>query len=223
MRRIREVLRVRHELKLTQRQISASTGMSKSSVHDYLRRAEQAGLRWEAARAMDDAAVEAKLFHAAGWNEPPRRLPIDLPHVHGELGRAGVTLQLLWLEYRELHLVVDMADRRASRDEWQARHPRVAVKPVVVSLGLLLLDLATIRSGPSRIGLPKWMQRPWATSIDLVVFADHDSCANDDWSTVVDPLRSHASRRDHLGPHATKVPARSLPRPSSPRSSALSS
>jgi transposase len=102
MRRIREVLRLRHELKLSERQISASTAMSKSSVHDYLRRATEAGLTWEAARDLDDAAVEAQLFqYVAGRNEPPRRVPIDLPHVHAELRRAGVTLQLLWLEYRD--------------------------------------------------------------------------------------------------------------------------
>jgi hypothetical protein len=28
-------------------------------------------------------------------------VPVDLPHVHAELRRAGVMLQLLWLEYRE--------------------------------------------------------------------------------------------------------------------------
>jgi transposase len=102
MRRIREVLRLRHELKLSHRQISASTGMSKGSVHAYLRRAEEAELTWEAARGLDDAAIEARLFHdTVGRNEPPRRVPVDLPHVHAELRRTGVTLQLLWLEYRE--------------------------------------------------------------------------------------------------------------------------
>lgn len=77
MRRIREVLRLRHELKLSHRQISASMGMSKGSVHAYLQRAEEAGLTWEAARGQDDAAIEARLFHdTAGRNEPPRRAPV---------------------------------------------------------------------------------------------------------------------------------------------------
>lgn len=101
MRKIREILRLSHESRLTQRQITSSTGVSKGAVGEYLRRAREAGLTWEAARSMDDAAVEAKLFKLIGRNEPPRRAPIDLAWVHRELRRTGVTLQQLWLEYRE--------------------------------------------------------------------------------------------------------------------------
>jgi transposase len=53
------------------------------------------------ARDLDDVEVEARLFRYAGRNEPPRRVPIDLPWVHHELRRAGVTLQQLWIEYRD--------------------------------------------------------------------------------------------------------------------------
>jgi transposase len=60
-----------------------------------------AGLTWEVARTLDDGEVEARLFRYPGRNEPPRRVPIDLPWVHRELRRTGVTLQQLWLEYRE--------------------------------------------------------------------------------------------------------------------------
>lgn len=56
-------------------------------------------------------------------------------------------------------------------------------------LGLLLLDLDgndSLRVLENRIS--QWMRRPWAASIDLVIFADYDSCANDEWSTVVQPV-----------------------------------
>jgi len=36
-----------------------------------------------------------------GRNEPTRRVTIDLPWVHRELRRPGVTLQQLWCEYRD--------------------------------------------------------------------------------------------------------------------------
>jgi transposase len=101
MRKVREVLRLRHEQGLTQRQISASTGVSKGAIGDYLCRAEKAGLTWEQARPLDDAAVEARLFRLIGRNEPARRVPIDFSWVHRELRRTGVTLQQLWIEYRE--------------------------------------------------------------------------------------------------------------------------
>lgn len=101
MRKVREILRLRFERGLSQRQISASTGVSKGALSDYLRRAAAAGLTWEEARALDDGEVETRLFRYPGRNEPPRRVPIDLPWVHRELRRVGVTLQQLWLEYRE--------------------------------------------------------------------------------------------------------------------------
>jgi transposase len=101
MRKVREILRLRFERGLSQRQISASTGVSKGALSEYLRRASAAGLTWEVARALDDGEVEARLFRYPGRNEPPRRVPIDLPWVHRELRRTGVTLQQLWLEYRE--------------------------------------------------------------------------------------------------------------------------
>lgn len=101
MRKIREILRLHHDSRLTQRQISASTGVSKGAVSEYLKRAHQAGLTWEQARTLDDVAVENRLFRLVGRNEPPRRVPIDFAWVHRELRRTGVTLQQLWIEYRE--------------------------------------------------------------------------------------------------------------------------
>ena len=101
MRKVREILRLRHEQGLTQRQISASTGVAKGAIGEYLRRAGVAGLSWEEARSLDDETLEARLFRLIGRNEPPRRTPIDFPWVHRELRRTGVTLQQLWIEYRE--------------------------------------------------------------------------------------------------------------------------
>ena len=101
MRKIREILRLHHECQLTQRQISASTGVSKGAISDYLRRAHAIGLTWEQASSLDDAEVESRLFRRLGHCEPPRRVPIDFAWLHRELHRVGVTLQQLWLEYRE--------------------------------------------------------------------------------------------------------------------------
>ena len=55
MRRIREVLRLKHECGLSYESIARSLGISKGSVANYLVRAENAGLSHESARALDDA------------------------------------------------------------------------------------------------------------------------------------------------------------------------
>jgi predicted DNA-binding protein (UPF0251 family) len=46
MRKIKEVLRLRNELKLDQRQIARSCSISVSTVHEYLKRAEAAKVGW---------------------------------------------------------------------------------------------------------------------------------------------------------------------------------
>jgi len=101
MRRIREVLRLKHELGLSERAIATSTGMSKSAAHDCIRRADKAGLTWEQASELADEVLESRLFVLIGRNEPPTRAPIELAWVRQEMRKAGVTLQLVWTEYCE--------------------------------------------------------------------------------------------------------------------------
>jgi len=95
MRRIREVLRLRYECGLTQREISLSVGISKGAVSVYLARAATAGLTWDEASQLDDVEVERRLFTLLGRNEPRARVPIDFAWVHREMRRTGVTLQLV--------------------------------------------------------------------------------------------------------------------------------
>jgi transposase len=100
MRKVREVLRLKHQGR-SRAEIAASIGIGESTVSGYISRAEKAGLTWPEASAMTEADVEARLFRDAGRNEPPARIPIDFAWVHRELSRPGVTLQTLWVEYRE--------------------------------------------------------------------------------------------------------------------------
>jgi transposase len=67
-----------------------------------LGRAKAAGLNWPLPPDMDDTALEALLFPPTAPSVISRPLP-DWAHVHKELRRKGVTLQLLWIEYRERH------------------------------------------------------------------------------------------------------------------------
>ncbi len=101
MRKVREVLRLRYSVMLSEREIAGSVGIGKTTVGAYLERAKEAELGWEQAEGMSDTEVEARLFAQVGRNEPEARAPIDLGHVHLELRRAGVTLELLWAEYQQ--------------------------------------------------------------------------------------------------------------------------
>jgi transposase len=114
MRKVREVLRLKHVLKLTERQIERSVGTSHGTVGRYLKRAEEAGLVWEEVEKLSDGEVEERLFQQVGRNEPATRAPIDFRWVHTELHRAGVTLELLWTEYLQA-----VADGGSGRKPYQ--------------------------------------------------------------------------------------------------------
>lgn len=98
MRKIRELLRLKH-LGRSQRQIASSLCVAVGTVCGQLRRARETGMTWERAQEMTDAELESALFRDCGRNVAATRAAIDYGHVHGELHRDGVTLQLLWSEY----------------------------------------------------------------------------------------------------------------------------
>jgi transposase len=103
MRKVREVLRLKWEGNLSHRAIAQSCGVSHSTVTEYLRRAQEAGLSWPLPEGLDEDQLYWMLFpKSAPTQESVTPLP-DWQYIHGELRRKGVTRRLLWLEYRESH------------------------------------------------------------------------------------------------------------------------
>jgi transposase len=103
MRKIRDILRLAHGQGLSRRQVGAALGIPFTTVSDHLRRAAEAGLSWPLPADLDDARLEALLFRKEATPATETRPVPDWQRVHRELRRPGVTLTLLWLEYREAH------------------------------------------------------------------------------------------------------------------------
>lgn len=103
MRKIREVLRLKWACGLSDRQIAKTRSMGRTAVGEYLRRARAAGLSWPLAEELDDAELEKRLFPAPPVIPAQERPQPSWIEVHKELRRLGVTLFLLWQEYREVH------------------------------------------------------------------------------------------------------------------------
>lgn len=103
MRRIRDVLRLKFGQGLSERQVAASLGLSKTSVGTYLYRARQAGLTWPLPQGLDDDGLELLLFPGAPTVPNPERPVPDWVSIDRELRRPGVTRMLLWEEYRAAH------------------------------------------------------------------------------------------------------------------------
>lgn len=101
MRKVFEALRLAFDQRRSQREIATILALSQSTVHDYLGRFRATGLPWPLPEAVDEAGLEARLF-ARGATPPPATRPVpDWATVHQELKRKGVTLQLLWAEYKQ--------------------------------------------------------------------------------------------------------------------------
>ena len=103
MRKVRQVLRLAHEAGLGKRQIARSLSMSPTTVGEYLRRAGQAGFSWPLPEGWDDGRLEAELFPRLPKRARDGRVLPDWAHVHREIKRKGVTLVLLWEEYKAVH------------------------------------------------------------------------------------------------------------------------
>jgi transposase len=105
MRKLKEILRLHHELGLGQRQIARSCAVGQSTVHAYLKRAEAASIGWPLPEDWDDRRLEEALFGPGVRHlyENPRPAP-DFARLHEELQRhPHLTLQLAWEEYRQAH------------------------------------------------------------------------------------------------------------------------
>jgi len=98
MRKIKETLRM-NALGLSARQIGRSLGIAKSTVNEYLKRAAAAGMAWPWPDEWDETAIERRLFPAGPPPDIVRPLP-DWAETHLELRKKGLTLFLLWEEYK---------------------------------------------------------------------------------------------------------------------------
>src|SRR5450830_1902635 len=105
MRKIKDVLRLKLDAKLSHQQIANALGISKGVVAKYVGLAAVAGLSWSDVQDADDTELDRRLLVS-----PERardHVQPDYARVHQELRRKGMTLMLLWEEHR-----ADHADRQ---------------------------------------------------------------------------------------------------------------
>jgi len=104
MRQLRHLLRLHHG-GVSAREIGRRLGVARSTIQDNLKRAAAAGLRWPLPDDLTDEALELRLFGRAGVaSGQRRRVEPDWAALSRELKRPGVTMMILWEEYREVQL-----------------------------------------------------------------------------------------------------------------------
>jgi transposase len=103
MRKIKDILRLRHETGLSYRGIAQALNIGYGTVVDYLKRAALAGLSWPIPDELDERDLGRLLFPTQPLTGQRRFTEPDYPKVHKELKHKGVTKLLLWQEYRQQH------------------------------------------------------------------------------------------------------------------------
>lgn len=102
MRNLREILRQKLALARSHRQAARAAGVSASTVAMAASRVKVVGLTWEQVCRLDDAELDERMYGPPGASRNDRPMP-ELPYIHTELRKPGVTLQLLHVEYLEQH------------------------------------------------------------------------------------------------------------------------
>lgn len=100
MKKVREILRLHYDCKLSNQQIADAVKKSKGSVFKCLERFKAARLVWPLPAEMSDSRLEEALYPQVSGKQNRVILP-DFEYIHREMSRPHVTLELLWEEYQK--------------------------------------------------------------------------------------------------------------------------
>ena len=103
MNKIKEVIRLK-AAGLSLRPIAQSVRLSLGAVSKYAKAAAAAELTWPLPEQLTDEALTRLILGSpVDASVAPKFVSPDYPAIHQALKQKGVTLQLLWHEYRECH------------------------------------------------------------------------------------------------------------------------
>jgi len=168
VRKIKEVLRLKHACGLSKRDIARSCNVSRSTVGDYLMRARAAGLSWPESSELSDTELEARLFPTEHLASSVHRPPPDCEYIYHELRcyrKVNLTMTQLWLEYKERHpdgyqytQFCEYYHRWRDKLDYCMRQEHRAGEKVFVdySDGLVIVDLATGELIPTQLFVAVW-------------------------------------------------------------------
>jgi len=168
VRKIKEILRLKHTCGLTNREISRSCNVTHSTVGDYLRRARSAGLSWPEAADLNDTELDARLSPTENVPSSMHRPPPDCECIYNELRRyrkVNLTLTQLWLEYKEQHpdgyqytQFCEYYRRWRSKLDYSMRQEHRAGEKLFIDYcdGLAIVDPTTGELVPTQLFVAVW-------------------------------------------------------------------
>ncbi len=107
MGQITEIMRLRHERGLTQRDVARSCRVGLGTMNRVLRGLERAGVEWPLPEGMGEQKLQELVYGPVSQDrarDSVRRDQLDFSSVHKNLQqRKNLTIQLVWEEYRDEH------------------------------------------------------------------------------------------------------------------------
>jgi transposase len=103
MRKIREIIRLSMLCGLGNREVGRSCNVSHTVVNRHIARLRASGLSYARIEEMDDEELRLLLKGKCAPRRCSERPLPDWSWVHREMRRRGVTMQLLWEEYKDVH------------------------------------------------------------------------------------------------------------------------
>ncbi|MBL7050339.1 MAG: IS21 family transposase [Nitrospira sp.] len=100
MRKVREVLRLHFQSRLSNQQIADALRISKTGVFNILGKFKESGIIWPVDSNLTDGELEAGIYKKESSFHKVAVLP-DLDYLDKEIARPHTTLELLWNEYAQ--------------------------------------------------------------------------------------------------------------------------
>lgn len=103
MKKLKEVLRLKLDAKLTNRQVASAVGISSGTVSHYMTAWRGAALEWSAVASWDDKQLINALLPHCKQRHSADDKHVSQPNftkIHQALKQKGVTRELLWEEYK---------------------------------------------------------------------------------------------------------------------------
>lgn len=104
MEKIRKIIRLHEEMALSNRAVAKALHVSRTAVNDYIRAYKDSGLKYIDIKNINDIElIESLKPRIIKSKEKHEELSRYFEYFLKELKRQGVTIQILWEEYKEKH------------------------------------------------------------------------------------------------------------------------
>mgnify|MGYP000673924043 FL=1 len=104
MKDISKALKMRYKANISLREIAIATKLPHTTIADYCKRFDNCGYDLDVLLSLGDDKITSILFPTKKIVQKNFEKPMpDVEYIHKEIGKKGVTFELLWYEYKDIH------------------------------------------------------------------------------------------------------------------------